>query len=122
SRVVSTFVFEGLKKAEQEEVSAGEICIVSGIPDIGIGETIASRENPVGVSSVAVDEPTLRMGFGVNTSPLSGRVGQYSISRILRERLFKELETNVSLRVEETESADTYLVSGRGELHLAILI
>ncbi|HZP81345.1 MAG TPA: translational GTPase TypA [Chthonomonadaceae bacterium] len=121
-RVVGTFVFEGLKKVEQEEVSAGEICIVSGLPDIGIGETIASRENPVAVPTVRVEEPTLRMAFGVNTSPLAGREGTYSTSRKLRERLFKELETNVSLRVEETESPDIYLVSGRGELHLAILI
>jgi GTP-binding protein len=121
-RIVGTFVFEGLKKVEQEEVSAGEICIVSGLPDIGIGETIASRENPVAVPTVRVEEPTLRMAFGVNTSPLAGREGTYSTSRKLRERLFKELETNVSLRVEETESPDTYLVSGRGELHLAILI
>ncbi|MCS6777581.1 MAG: translational GTPase TypA [Chloroherpetonaceae bacterium] len=122
ARVVGTFVFEGLKKQEQAEVCAGEICIVSGIADIGIGETIASREHPVAIPGIAVDEPTLRMSFGVNTSPLAGREGQFSTSRKLRERLFKELETNVSLRVEETENADTFLVSGRGELHLAILI
>lgn len=122
SRVVGTFIFEGLKKSEQEEVEAGEICIVSGLPDIGIGETIASREFPAAIPGVHVDEPTLRMAFGVNTSPLSGREGTWSTSRKLRERLFKELETNVSLRVEETESPDTFLVSGRGELHLAILI
>ncbi|HLJ57694.1 MAG TPA: translational GTPase TypA [Chthonomonadaceae bacterium] len=121
-KVVSTFVFEGLKKTEQDEVAAGEICIVSGLADVGIGETIASREMPKAVATVRVDEPTLRMAFGVNTSPLTGREGQYSTSRKIRERLFKELETNVSLRVEETESADTFLVSGRGELHLAILI
>jgi GTP-binding protein len=121
-KVVSTFVFEGLKKVEQEEVRAGEICIVSGLADVGIGETIASREMPKAVPSVRVDEPTLRMAFGVNTSPLAGREGQFSTSRKLRERLFRELETNVSLRVEETDSPDTYLVSGRGELHLAILI
>jgi GTP-binding protein len=121
-RVVSTFIFEGLKKMEQEEIEAGEICIVSGLADIGIGETIASREMPKAVATVRVDEPTLRMAFGVNTSPLAGREGQWSTSRKLRERLFKELETNVSLRVAETETPDTYLVSGRGELHLAILI
>ncbi len=122
ARVVSTFVFEGLKKVEQEEIAAGEIAIVSGIPDISIGDTIADRENPVGLVSISVDEPTVRMAFGVNTSPLSGREGQYGTSRKLRERLFKELETNVALHVDETDSADTYLVSGRGELHLAILI
>lgn len=121
-KVIDTFVFEGLKKVEQEEVAAGEICLVTGLPDVGIGETIASREMPKAVATVRVDEPTLRMAFGVNTSPLSGREGTWSTSRKLRERLFKELETNVSLRVEETESPDTFLVSGRGELHLAILI
>jgi len=122
ARVVSTFVFEGLKKTEQEEIAAGEIAIISGIPDISIGDTICDRENPVGLSSISVDEPTVRMAFGVNTSPLSGREGQYGTSRKLRERLFKELETNIALRVDETDAADTYLVSGRGELHLAILI
>ncbi len=121
-KIVNTFVYEGLKKVEQEEVSAGEICIVSGLSDVGIGETIASREMPIAVATVRVDEPTLRMAFGVNTSPLAGREGTWSTSRKLRERLYKELETNVSLRVEETESPDTYMVSGRGELHLAILI
>src|SRR5579871_1556254 len=121
-KIVGTFIYEGLKKMEQEEVSAGEICIVTGLSDIGIGETIASREFPRAVKSTRVDEPTLRMAFGVNTSPLAGREGTYSTSRKLRERLFKELETNVSLRVAETESPDTFLVSGRGELHLAILI
>ena len=121
-RTVGTFIYEGLKKTEQESVSAGEICIISGISDIGIGETIASREHPVAVTTVRVDEPTLQMQFGVNTSPLAGREGQFSTSRKIRERLFKELETNIALRVAETDSADTYLVSGRGELHLAILI
>ncbi|HLV80575.1 MAG TPA: translational GTPase TypA [Chthonomonadaceae bacterium] len=121
-KVVSVLVFEGLKKVEVAEASAGEICLVTGLADVGIGETVASREMPRVVPSVRVDEPTLRMAFGVNTSPLSGKEGAYSTSRKLRERLFKELETNVSLRVEETESPDTFLVSGRGELHLAILI
>jgi GTP-binding protein len=92
------------------------------VPDIAIGETVASRENPVAIPGVAVEEPTLQMAFGVNTSPLAGREGQFSTSRKLRERLLKELETNVALRVQETENADTFLVSGRGELHLAILI
>ncbi len=121
-KVVGAFIFEGLKKVEQEEISAGEICIVSGLADIGIGDTIASREKPVAVPTISVDEPTLQMQFGVNTSPLAGREGTYSTSRKIRERLFKELETNVALRVKDTESADTFLVSGRGELHLAILI
>ncbi len=122
ARTVGVFVFEGLKKAEQEEIEAGEICIVSGINDIAIGETIASRETPIAIQTSRVDEPTLQMAFGVNTSPLAGREGQFSTSRKLRERLMKELETNVALRVVDSDSADTYLVSGRGELHLAILI
>jgi GTP-binding protein len=121
-KIVGTFIYEGLKKVEQPEVAAGEICIVSGLADIGIGETIASREMPKAVATVRVDEPTLQMAFGVNTSPLAGREGTYSTSRKLRERLYKELETNISLRVKDTESPDTLLVSGRGELHLAILI
>ena len=122
AKIVTTFIYEGLKKVEQDSIEAGEICIVSGLSDVTIGETIASREDPRPVKTVRVDEPTLQMAFGVNTSPLGGREGQYSTSRKLRERLFKELETNVSLRVAETENADTFLVSGRGELHLAILI
>jgi GTP-binding protein len=121
-KIVGTFIYEGLKKVEQPEVAAGEICIVSGLQDIGIGETIASREMPKAVATVRVDEPTLQMQFGVNTSPLAGREGTWGTSRKIRERLFKELETNVSLRVKETDSPDTFLVSGRGELHLAILI
>ncbi len=122
AKIVSTFVYEGLKKTEQDEIKAGEICIVSGLSDVTIGETIASREDPRAVMTVRVDEPTLQMAFGVNTSPLGGREGQFSTSRKLRERLYKELETNVSLRVKETDSPDTFLISGRGELHLAILI
>jgi GTP-binding protein len=121
-KIVGTFIYEGLKKVEQPEVAAGEICIVSGLADVGIGETIASREMPKAVMTVRVDEPTLQMQFGVNTSPLAGREGTWGTSRKLRERLFKELETNISLRVKDTDSPDTFLVSGRGELHLAILI
>lgn len=121
-KVVSSFVFEGLKKVEQPCVKAGEICILSGMNDISIGETIADRNDPRPIPPIHIEEPTLRMAFGVNTSPLAGREGTYSTSRKLRERLYKELETNVSLRVDETESPDVYLVSGRGELHLAILI
>jgi len=121
-KLVGTFIYEGLKKVEQDEVVAGEICIISGVSDIGIGETVASREHPKAITTVSVDEPTLQMQFGVNTSPLAGREGTFSTSRKIRERLFKELETNIALRVKETESADTFLVSGRGELHLAILI
>ncbi|WP_345786389.1 translational GTPase TypA [Chthonomonas sp.] len=122
AKVVSVFVFEGLKKAERARAQAGEIVILSGLEDIAIGETITSRDTPQPVPPIQVEEPTLRMSFGVNTSPLAGREGQHVTSRKLRERLFRELETNVSLRVEETDSPDVFLVSGRGELHLAVLI
>jgi len=116
------FVYDGLNRVEQESISAGEIIAVTGLPDINIGETISERDNPVALPVTIIDEPTLRMTFAVNTSPLGGREGQYSTSRKLRERLFKELQTNVALRVEETGSPDSFLVSGRGELHLAVLI
>ncbi len=121
-KIVSLFVFEGLKRVEVERAEAGEIVAITGIADINIGETVTDRENPTQLLAIQVDEPTMRMTFSVNTSPIAGREGQYSTSRKLRERLFKELETNVSLRVEETESPDAFLVSGRGELHLGVLI
>jgi GTP-binding protein len=121
-RVVSLFVFEGLKRVEATRATAGEIVAFSGISDIGIGETVTDPETPTRLAMTPVDEPTLRMTFSVNTSPFTGREGQFSTSRKLRERLFKELETNVSLRVEETDSPDSFLVSGRGELHLSVLI
>jgi len=116
------FVFEGLKRVEVERAEAGEIVAITGISDINIGETVTDKLNPTPLTSIKVDEPTLRMTFSVNTSPFAGREGQYSTSRKLRERLFKELETNVSLRVQESDSPDAFLVSGRGELHLAVLI
>lgn len=122
SRVVSVFLFEGLKKVEQPEVRAGEIAVLAGLENVAIGETVASRESPQPVPPIHVEEPTLRMTFGVNTSPFAGKEGQHVTSRKLRERLLRELETNVSLSVEETDSPDAFLVSGRGELHLAILI
>lgn len=121
-KVVGLFVFEGLKRTEVEEASAGEIIAVTGIADVNIGETITDRSTPKLLPMTPVDEPTLRMTFSVNTSPFAGREGQFSTSRKLRERLFKELETNVSLRVEETDSPDAFIVSGRGELHLAVVI
>ena len=121
-KIAQVFVYQGLLRAEVEAAEAGEIVAISGLPDVGIGETVASRENPVALPSMTVDEPTLRMTFGVNTSPFTGREGTFSTSRKLRERLMKELQTNVALRVEETDSADQFAVSGRGELHLAVLI
>ena len=121
-KVAQVFVYQGLNRVEVDEAQAGEIVAVSGLPDVGIGETIADRANPIAMPAMFVDEPTLRMTFGVNTSPLAGREGTYSTSRKIRERLFKELQTNVALRVADTDSADQFLVSGRGELHLAVLI
>jgi GTP-binding protein len=121
-KLATIFVYEGLNRAEVETVDAGEIIAVTGLPDINIGETICDYGNIVPLPVTRVDEPTLRMTFGVNTSPFAGREGTFSSSRKLRERLFKELQTNVALRVEETDSPDQYLVSGRGELHLAVLI
>ena len=116
------YVHQGSNKVEVEEAEAGEIIALAGLEGIAIGETLADPENPVALPTIKVEEPTVRMTFGVNTSPFSGREGRWSTSRKLRERLFDELRTNVALRVEETDSADTFLVSGRGELHLAILI
>ena len=116
------YVHQGLNKVEMEEASAGEIIALAGLEGIAIGETLADPENPVALPTIKVEEPTVRMTFGVNTSPFSGKEGRWSTSRKLRERLFDELRTNVSLRVQETETSDTFLVSGRGELHLAILV
>ena len=116
------YTFQGLKKVEVDEVAAGDIVTLAGLEGIGIGETLADPLNPVALPTIKVEEPTVRMSFGVNTSPFTGREGKWGTSRKLRERLFDELRTNVALRVEETESADTFLVSGRGELHLGILI
>ena len=121
-KLAQVFIYEGLGRVEQDVVTAGEIVAITGLPDVNIGETVTSRDNPVALPLMKVDEPTLRMTFGVNTSPFAGREGEYSTSRKLRERLFKELQTNVALRVEDTDSADQFSVSGRGELHLAVLI
>ena len=116
------YVHQGLNKVEVDHAEAGEIIALAGLEGIAIGETLADPANPVALPTIKVEEPTVRMTFGVNTSPLTGLEGTWSTSRKLRERLFSELRTNVSLRVQETESAETFLVSGRGELHLAILI
>ena len=116
------YTFQGLNKVEVEEAKAGEIVSLAGLEGIAIGETLADPANPVALPTIKVEEPTVRMTFGVNTSLFSGREGKWGTSRKLRERLFDELRTNVALGVEETESAETFLVSGRGELHLGILI
>ena len=116
------YQFVGLHKVEVPEAKAGDIVALAGLEGISIGETLAAPDNPIALPTIKVEEPTVRMTFGVNTSPFTGKEGKWGSSRKIRERLFEELRTNVSLRVAETESADTFLVSGRGELHLAILI
>jgi GTP-binding protein len=116
------YIHQGLKRVEVEKAAAGEIIALAGLEGIAIGETLADPEQPVALPRIRVEEPTVRMTFGVNTSPFTGLDGKWGTSRKLRERLFNELRSNVALRVEETESADAFLVSGRGELHLAILI
>lgn len=115
-------VQQGLEKVEVEQAEAGDIIEVAGLEGIAIGETLADPQNPIALPPIHVEQPTVRMTFGVNTSPFSGREGKWSTSRKLRERLLEELRHNVALRVQETESPDTFVVSGRGELHLAILI
>lgn len=121
-KIGKLFMFEGLKRVEVSEAKFGDIIQVSGIDKINIGETACDREHIEPLPFVKIDEPTLSMNFMVNNSPFAGREGKFVTSRNIRERLFKEVETNVSLRVEETDSADTFKVSGRGELHLSILI
>ncbi len=104
------------------EANAGDIVAITGIEDVNIGLTICDRENPEGLPPISVDEPTLSMNFQVNTSPLAGREGKYVTSRQIRERLYRELQSNVALRVEDTAEPDVFRVAGRGELHLTILI
>ncbi len=121
-KIAKLYQFEGLKRVESETASFGDIVCVSGIADINIGETICDVENIDPLPFVKIDEPTVSMNFIVNNSPFAGQDGKYVTSRNIRERLFREIETNIALRVEETDSADTFKVSGRGELHLSILI
>ena len=122
SRIKELFVFEGLGRTKVSEVGSGEICAVTGIEGFEIGDTIADFENPEGLKTIPIDEPTMNMLFTINNSPFFGKEGKFVTSRHLRDRLFKELEKNLALRVEETNSADSYLVFGRGILHLSILI
>ncbi|MEG2353223.1 MAG: translational GTPase TypA [Clostridium sp.] len=121
-KVSNLYVYEGLNRIETNEARLGDIVAISGIPDINIGETIADINCQEALPFVEIDEPTLSMNFLVNNSPFAGKEGDFVTSRHLRDRLMKELETNVSLKVEETDSADCFKVSGRGELHLSILI
>ncbi|SHK32936.1 translational GTPase TypA [Alicyclobacillus sp. TC] len=122
ARVVKLFSFQGLKRMEVETAGVGDIVAVAGIPELTVGETVCPVDAPEGLPTLHIDEPTLQMTFRVNDSPFAGREGQFVTSRKLRERLFAELESDVSLRVEETEDTDAFLVSSRGELHLSILI
>ncbi len=121
-KIAKLFTFEGLKRVETDKVGAGDIVCVSGISDINIGETICDINNPEKIDFVDIDEPTVSMTFSVNNGPFAGKEGQFVTSRHIRDRLFKELERNVSLRVKETDSADSFEVCGRGELHLSVLI
>jgi GTP-binding protein len=121
-RIAQLFLHEGLERVETEEASAGEVVAITGIADVNIGDTITDLADPRPLPRIVVEAPTVRMTFGVNTSPLAGREGQWCTGRKLKERLDRELERNLALRVEPTGSADTFLVSGRGELHLSILI
>jgi GTP-binding protein len=121
-RISKLLGYEGLKQVDIAEAVTGDIVTVAGFDDVGIGETLAAADNPVALPYVAIDEPTISMNFIVNSSPFAGREGKLVTSRNIRERLDKELRTNVSLRVEDTGNADTFKVSGRGELHLSILI
>lgn len=122
SKVVKLYTFEGLKRVETNTASMGDIIALSGIPEINIGDSLCDRENPDPIDFVDIDEPTISMIFSVNNSPLAGKEGKFVTSRHLRNRLYKELESNVSLHIEDTDSTDSFKVLGRGELHLSILI
>ncbi len=122
SRVKELYVFEGMGKKKVAEVLAGDLCAVVGIEDFNIGDTIADFENPEGLPTISVDEPTMSMMFGINNSPFYGKDGKFVTSRHIRDRLMKETEKNLALRVEDSDNADSFLVYGRGILHLGILI
>ncbi len=122
TKISRLYVFEGLKRVEAAEAMIGDIVSVSGVGDITIGETICDVDCPEALPFIEIDEPTIRMTFSVNNSPFAGREGTFVTSRHLRDRLFKELETNLSMRVDETDSPDSFIVSGRGELHISVLI
>lgn len=121
-RLTKMFMYEGLKRVEAETASIGDIVLVSGVGDVKIGETICDVNTPEALPFVDIDEPTISMNFSVNNSPFAGKEGEFVTSRHLRDRLFKEMITNVSLRVEETDSTESFKVSGRGELHLSVLV
>jgi GTP-binding protein len=116
------FTHLGLKRLEAQEVEAGDIVAVTGVKEVTIGDTLASPDQPEALPRIEIGEPTVEMTFGVNTSPFAGREGRFSTTRQLRERLYRELESNLSLRVQDSDRSDTFIVKGRGELHLSILI
>ncbi len=120
--ISQVFVYQGLKRVAVEQAQSGDIVVISGINDISIGETVCEKDQPLPLPMIEIEEPTLSMNFIVNKSPFAGRSGKYVTSRNLKERLEKELEVNVGLKVEETDSADCFKVSGRGELHISILL
>src|SRR5690606_26257174 len=122
SRIKELFVFEGFGKVKVDEVSSGEICAITGIEGFEIGDTIADFENPEALPTIKIDEPTMSMTFTINDSPFFGKEGKFVTSRHIKDRLAKETEKNLALRVEETGSADTFRVFGRGVLHLSVLI
>ncbi len=122
AKIVKLYTFEGLARVECQEAKMGDLVAVSGIAELNIGETACDKETPEPLPFVEIDEPTISMNFMVNDSPFAGKEGKFVTSRNIRARLFKEVETNVSMRVEETETTDSFKVSGRGELHLSILI
>ena len=121
-KATKLFTFEGLKKVPTDEVGAGDVVAISGIANINIGETVCDVDNPEALPFVKIDDPVLSMTFSVNDSPFAGQDGKFVTSRHLRDRLFRELDSNVSLRVDETDSTESFIVSGRGELHLSVLI
>ncbi len=121
-QIASVMLFDGLNRVDVDEAEAGDIVAISGISDVTIGETIADVNDPVALPTIAIDEPTIKMTFSVNTSPFRGKEGKYTTSRNLKDRLEKELETDVALSVSPTNTTDTWVVAGRGELHLSILI
>ena len=122
ARIGRLYTYEGLKRTETREAAFGDIIAIMGLETVNVGDTVADPEQPEALPTINIDEPTLSMIFCVNNSPFAGREGQFVTSRHLRDRLFREVETNVSMRVDETDSPDAYEVAGRGELHLAILI
>lgn len=122
TQLTAVMLFDGLARVDAEEATAGDIVAIAGIPDITIGETLTDVEHPVALPTIHIDEPTIKMMFGVNTSPFKGQEGQFTTSRNLKERLWKELETDVALSVQPTETTDRWVVAGRGELHLSILV